>query len=66
MSMVFQIEAKKLGSKMLVSIVADKEPKGLFMEILGLTDKFEERFSRFRAESELSMVNKSAGKKNKG
>lgn len=65
MSKVFQIEAKKLGSKMLVSIVADKEPKELFKTLLSLTDQFEERFSRFKVDSELSRVNQSAGSKTK-
>ena len=62
-----QQSAFGLGSELLITIIARNEEQAvpIFKELWSMVFAFEKRFSRFIENSELSMINKTAGKKTK-
>ena len=61
MKQVVQQTKTALGSEVLLTVVSDKPTEQLFQELWHAIDAFEDRFSRFKTDSELTRFNVSAG-----
>lgn len=59
----YQESAHKLGSEVFLTFIADENPSDLFKMVWDTIDDFEDRFSRFKPYSELSLLNLKPGEK---
>ncbi len=59
----YQQSSLKLGCDAIITIVSGEDCQKLFIELWKQVDKFEDRFSRFKSESELTKINAKSGQR---